>query len=152
MGPADPASDWPRDRLSDGKCLKIATLAKLLQFFYSTSHHSSRKHHKVLLFDQSKPVMLVMGLIVVARAGYGRKTMRGRTGHKICRRWRWRVDVRRRSRTRVASRMRRQRVPLVLARAPGVYCIKIGLPGKLILEYTGNRLEHVAPFQDQNMY
>ena len=59
---------------------------------------------------------------------------------------------RRRSRTRVASRMRRQRVPLVLARAPGVYCIKIGLPGKLILEYTGNRLVHVVPFQDQNMY
>ena len=27
MEPADPASDWLRDRLSDGKCLKIAILS-----------------------------------------------------------------------------------------------------------------------------
>ena len=27
MEPADPASDWLRDRFSDGKCLKIAILS-----------------------------------------------------------------------------------------------------------------------------
>ena len=27
MDPADPASDWPRDRLSDRKCLEIAILS-----------------------------------------------------------------------------------------------------------------------------
>ena len=61
--------------------------------------------------------MLVMMLIVVARAGYGRESMRGRSRHKVCRRGRRRVDMR--SWTRVAS-MRRQWVTLVFARGPAL--------------------------------
>ena len=56
-----------------------------------------------------------MMLIVVARAGYGRESMRGRSRHKVCRRGRRRVDVRSWSWSRVAS-MWRQWVTLVFAR------------------------------------
>ena len=59
--------------------------------------------------------MLAMMLIVIARAGYGRESMRGRSRHKVCRRGRRRVDVRSWSWTRVAS-MRGQWVTLVFAR------------------------------------
>ena len=73
----------------------------------------------IWFFQGFLPVMLVMMLVVIARAGYGRESMRGRSRHKVCRRGRRRVDVRSWSWSRVAS-MWRQWVTLVFARSPAL--------------------------------